>query len=61
MLVYAAVQSQNAVSTYYTSKQILPFDFAEKYTGVIITKIYQIKLIKNVTLESGQILAKLFS
>ena len=29
--VYTAVQSKNAVSAYFTSKQILPFDFTEQY------------------------------
>ena len=29
---YTAVQRQNAVSAYFTSKQILPFVFAEQYT-----------------------------
>ena len=29
--MYSAVQSQNAVSAYFTSKQILPFIFAEQY------------------------------
>ena len=28
----AAVQSQKAVSAYFTSKQILPFAFAENYS-----------------------------
>ena len=28
---YAAVQSQNAVSAYFASKQILPFGFTERY------------------------------
>ena len=29
--MYAAVQSQKAVSAYFTSKQILPFGFAEQH------------------------------
>ena len=29
--MYTAVQSQKAVSAYFTSKQILPFGFAERY------------------------------
>ena len=29
--IYYAVQSQKAVSAYFTSKQILPFDFSEQY------------------------------
>ena len=28
---YSAVQSQKAVSAYFTSKQILPFGFAEQH------------------------------
>ena len=28
---YTALQSQNAVSAYFTSNQILPFGFAEQY------------------------------
>ena len=30
--VYTAVQTQNAVSAYFTSKQILPFGFADQYS-----------------------------
>ena len=30
--LYTAVQSQNAVSNYFTSKQILPFGFTEQYS-----------------------------
>ena len=32
--IYAAVQRQKAVSAYFTSKQILPFSFAEQYGGI---------------------------
>ena len=32
--ICTAVQSQKAVSAYFTSKQILPFGFAEVYDGV---------------------------
>ena len=31
-----AVQSQKAVTAYFTSKQLLPFDFAESREGVAI-------------------------
>ena len=34
---YGIMQSQKAVSAYFTSKQILPFDFAEQYSGVVVT------------------------
>ena len=36
--VYTAVQGQRAVSAYFTSKQILPFSFAEQYRGLPICK-----------------------
>ena len=32
---YTSVQSQNAVSAYFSSKQILPFGFVEQYRGII--------------------------
>ena len=34
--VCTAVQSQKAVSAYFTSEQILPFGFAEQYTSTPI-------------------------
>ena len=37
---YTTVQNQKAVSTYFTSKQILPFGFAERYTGRVDCRIY---------------------
>ena len=30
------MESRKEVSSYFTSKQILPFDFAEKYTDMIL-------------------------
>ena len=38
LLVYSAVQSQKAVSAYFTSKQILHFGFEEQYCIVLLTK-----------------------
>ena len=36
--MYTAMQSQKAVSAYFTSKQILPFAFAVQYSqGVVLT------------------------
>ena len=35
MITITAVQSQKAVSAHFTSKQILPFGFAEHYTSYI--------------------------
>ena len=32
--MYTATQNQKAVSAYFTSKQILPFAFAEQYNGL---------------------------
>ena len=35
---HTTVQSQKAVSAYFTSEQILPFSFAEQYTWTLIGK-----------------------
>ena len=35
---FSAVQSQKAVSDYFTSKQILPFGFAEQYCRVLMQR-----------------------
>ena len=32
-MYYTAVSSQKAAFAYFTSKQVLPFGFAEQYTG----------------------------
>ena len=32
---YTAVQSQNAISAYFTSKQIQPFGFAEQHKPIV--------------------------
>ena len=37
LLLHSAVQSQKAVSAYFTSKQILPFGFAGQHRHVIIS------------------------
>ena len=37
-LYYTAVKSQNAVSAYFTSKQILPFEFPEQYIPSMILR-----------------------
>ena len=37
---YTVVQSQKAVSAYFTSKQILPFGFAEQYSRDELWKGY---------------------
>ena len=37
---YSAVQSQKAVSAYFTSKQILPFGFAEQYCSLDVSEYY---------------------
>ena len=34
--VYTALQSQKAVSAYFTSEQILPFGFAGQYTAYTV-------------------------
>ena len=36
VLHYSGVQSQKAVSGYFTSQQILPFGFAEQYCDAYI-------------------------
>ena len=36
MYIYTAMQSQKAVSAYFTSKQILPFGFAVQYINTCI-------------------------
>ena len=39
MKSYTAVQSQKAVSAHFTSKQILPFGFAQQYSDYINSPI----------------------
>ena len=39
MKSYTAVQSHKAVSAYFTSKQILPFGFAQQYSDYINSPI----------------------
>ena len=34
--IITAVQSQEAVSAYFTSKQILPFDFVDHHCGDVV-------------------------
>ena len=43
-LHHSTVQSQKAVSAYFTSKQILPFGFAEQHWQLL--PIQQIKIVK---------------
>ena len=38
-----AVQSQKAVSAYFTSKQILPFGFAQHYSRYMNTGLFNIE------------------
>ena len=39
MLQYTAVQRQNAVSAYFTSKQILSFGIALQYSAPLLQRI----------------------
>ena len=41
LYIHPAMQSQKAVSAYFTSKQILPFGFAEQYSVTVATQFVE--------------------